>query len=210
MDLNLIKNWLEMVVSIVLGKRKQPKQQTVEPQKSNLGKPKLVPTVGQELIKALEEIVETENKRKPILFLNDLLSSSGKYPERITHIECSEEVKAHALALLEKVNAFLDELGITEATVSSGFRPSEVNNATPNAAKKSLHKVGKAIDLLDDTAGTLATLVYNNQELLKKHGLALEHPGWTVGWVHLQSELPKSKNIVFIPSSAPPTRQFPK
>lgn len=175
-----------MVVSIVLRKEKLPKLQSEEQPKTNLEKP------------------------KPLLTLNDLLTSSGKYPKRATHIECTDEVKANALALLEKVNAFLDELGVTDATVSSGFRPSEVNNATPNAAKKSLHKVGKAVDLLDDAAGTLATLVYNNQELLKKHGLAIENPGWTVGWLHIQDELPKSKNTVFIPSSAPPTRQFPK
>lgn len=146
----------------------------------------------------------------PMISLSDLLTSSGKYPKRATHVECTDAVKANGEALLEKVNAFLTELGITSATVSSGFRPSEVNNAISTAAKKSLHMSGKAIDLLDDATGTLATLVYNNQELLKKHTLALENPGWTVGWVHLQSELPKSGNIVFIPSSAPPTRQFPK
>jgi uncharacterized protein YcbK (DUF882 family) len=152
--------------------------------------------------------LDKKERDKSVITLNDLLTSSGKYNERVVHPDCTDEVKLNGEKLLEKVNALLTELGVTDCTVSSGFRPSDVNSKISNAAKKSLHMTGKAIDLVDNDA-ELAKLFYNNVPLLKKHGLALEHPGWTVGWVHLQSELPKSGNRVFIPSAAPASRNFP-
>jgi hypothetical protein len=161
MDINVIKRFLEMVVSFVLGKENPPRQQPEESPKLNL-------------------------EKKFVLTLNDLLTSSGKYPKRVEHVECTEEVIANATVLLEKVNALLTELNITNVKVSSGFRPSDVNGAIPNAAKKSLHMTGKAIDL-DDKDGAIDKAISEKPELLKKHGLWLESPDNTPNWCHLDN-----------------------
>lgn len=112
--------------------------------------------------------------------------------------ELSEDVKVNATKLLEVVNQFLKELGVTEVKVSSGWRPASINSKVAGAAKKSLHMTGKAVDLKDD--GTLAKLILANLDKLKKHNLWLESPDHTKGWVHLDlgSRTPREKNI-FIP-----------
>jgi hypothetical protein len=56
--------------------------------------------------------------------------------------------KPNAIILLEKVNALLNELNFEgEISVSSGFRPKEINEKTIGASKNSLHIIGKAIDI---------------------------------------------------------------
>jgi uncharacterized protein YcbK (DUF882 family) len=130
--------------------------------------------------------------------LDDYLSASGKYPERIHHKEATAEVIANAKTLLDKVNNFLKELGIQSVEVSSGFRPSDVNSSLPNSAKKSLHMIGSAIDLAD-ADGSLDSLVNANDALLKKYGLWQESPQSTRGWCHLdcknRGDRPKNQFI---------------
>lgn len=133
-----------------------------------------------------------------MITLKDYLTASGRYPEREKHLEVTAEVIKNAEDLLRKVNAFLAELKIDKVKVSSGFRPSQVNAATPGAAKKSNHMRGLAIDLADPT-GKLDILFLSNQPLLEKHGLYLEHPDSTLQWAHLQSVAPKSGKRVFKP-----------
>ena len=100
-----------------------------------------------------------------------------------------ETAKPNAINLLSLVNAFLDELGYDAAVVSSGFRPSAINAATPNAAKNSLHKLGKAVDIADHS-GLLRKLLWINgvsvkADLLRKYNLWMENPEWTSSWIHL-------------------------
>lgn len=120
-------------------------------------------------------------------------TSSNKYPERAKSKELTPEVLANAQDLLNRVNALLKELG-KEASVSSGFRPSEVNAATPGAAKKSAHMTGKAIDLMDDKDQSLGKLIrqkHKENGLLKRHGLMMENlantKGKSTNWVHLDT-----------------------
>lgn len=124
-----------------------------------------------------------------LITLENYITASGKYKDRKDSPELTEEVKTNAKTLLEKVNMLLDELGIKDATVSSGFRPSSVNSAIANAAKKSSHMTGKAIDLVDDKNQTLAKLIAKHPESLRKLGLFLEDPDSTKGansnWCHL-------------------------
>lgn len=122
---------------------------------------------------------------KQIITLEDLLTSSGKYPERLQSKELTDTIKSNGIKLLNKVNPFLEELGISIAKVSSGFRPSDVNKKIPNAAKASLHQSGFAIDIVDDSKQSLCKLIESKPELLKKYSLWMEHPDATKGWTHL-------------------------
>jgi len=133
-----------------------------------------------------------------MLTLDDYLTSSGKYPWRAKHQEVTEELKKNARDLLDRVNALLKELHVKNPRVSSGFRPSEVNKKTPGASKKSGHMFGTSIDLAD-ADGKIGADFFLNLKLLEKHGLYLESPKYTQGWVHVQTHAPKSGNRMFIP-----------
>ena len=77
------------------------------------------------------------------------------------------------------------ELGVIAVLkVSSGFRPSTVNSKIPNAAKRSSHMTGLAIDLVD-VDGKLKELVAKQPALLRTHNLFMEDSGSTPGWIHL-------------------------
>ncbi len=118
-----------------------------------------------------------------IVSVKDVLTSSGRYPERETHKEVTPEVISNINKLILAVNAFLTEVGITNASISSGFRPSDVNANIPNAAKRSLHMRGLALDLVDSD-GKLDQLFASKPELLRKYGLWLEDPASTINWTH--------------------------
>lgn len=140
---------------------------------------------------------------------NNYITASGKYPERLKNTELNQKVIDNSKILLKKVNALLLELGLENRVfdISSGFRPSSVNKATAGSAKKSLHMLGMAIDIVDDKKQTLAKLIMSRPDLLKKHGLWLEHPNSTIGkntnWVHLDMDSTIRKDRpsrVFIPA----------
>lgn len=121
---------------------------------------------------------------KGLLSLDDLITSSGKYPDRAKSNELTEEVKQNLLLLLERVNAILSDLEIDKVEVSSGFRPSSVNASIAGAAKKSLHMRGLAVDLADQS-GTLKGIIQCSPHLLKTYELWLESPDATPTWCHL-------------------------
>jgi len=120
---------------------------------------------------------------KEIVSFHDYITASNKYPERLSHPELTDDVRENAKAFLVTINAFLVELGIESVTVSSGFRPSSVNG-TVGGAKRSAHLSGQAIDLADSD-GSLDALFQSRDDLLKRHGLWLEHPDSTKSWAHL-------------------------
>jgi hypothetical protein len=129
-----------------------------------------------------------------MLTLQDLLTSSGKYPERAKSTELTDEIKANGEKLLESVNSLLKELGITGVKISSGFRPSSVNSKVPNAAKRSLHMICKAVDL-EDKNGEIDKAIASRDDLKKKYGLwqeacgsSAQFPDKTVGWAHLDNK----------------------
>lgn len=99
------------------------------------------------------------------------------------------DIQTNAQALLEKVNAFLTDIGVQTAQVTSGWRPASVNNKVTNAAKKSYHMIGSAVDILDNKNQDLAKLVANNANLLRKYSLFMEDMNATKGintnWVHI-------------------------
>jgi hypothetical protein len=122
---------------------------------------------------------------KEMIDLENYITASGKYKERLNSDELTKEVKDNAVILLNRVNQLLKELGIVNATtVSSGFRPSSVNAKTKGAAKKSLHMIGKAVDLADPKH-EIAHKILARPDLLKKYDLWMEDIVHTPSWVHL-------------------------
>jgi len=138
---------------------------------------------------------------KEIITLDDLITASGTYPERRNSPELTDEVKANLIILKDRVNAMLVDLGITDAIVSSGFRPSSVNSAINNAAKLSAHMTGEACDLLDNSNQNLAKTV--TKSVLEKHDLYREDYDFTKGkvtnWCHVQTRKTRSGNRIFKP-----------
>jgi Peptidase M15 len=123
--------------------------------------------------------------------LNDLLTASGKYPERTKHKELNDELIANGEDLVSTVNDFLSEAGIQVGKISSGFRPSDVNSKIANAAKRSLHTRCLAVDFEDPT-GEIAKKCKAVPHLLKKYKLFLENPEYTKGWCHLDKSPTRS------------------
>lgn len=157
------------------------------------------------LLKLLESILKGREPAKVIPFpvkslpgftLHQYLTSSGKYPERENHVEATEEVKKNAAVLLDLVNQLLRELGLDPSTmtISSGFRTSEANGSIPNAAKKSLHMSGLAIDI-SDPDDSLDKLITSKPEILDKYGLWLENSNSTPKWTHLDKGVRSQRKI---------------
>ena len=107
-----------------------------------------------------------------------------------------ETVKRANLLLIEFEKVFSNA---KTRKVSSGWRPPAVNAGTKNAARRSHHMTGKAIDISDN--GNLAKWCASPAGLiaLEKIGLWLEHPGSTLTWCHVQTVPPRSGNRVFYP-----------
>jgi hypothetical protein len=135
---------------------------------------------------------------------NDILTASGRYPDRATSPHLTNAVKANVSELRRRVNALLDDLGwIDKVDCTSGFRPPAAN-AKAGGATQSAHMLGQALDLLDNAEQVLAYEIMRNPELLEKHGLWLEHPDYTKGartnWTHLDMKERRARKVrVFNP-----------
>lgn len=121
--------------------------------------------------------------------------------------ELTEAIRANAEETVSRANLllfYMVKAGVSlvakegRSLVSSGWRPAAVNSATPNAATKSNHLTGRAVDLFDPT-GNLDAWCLANQSVLKDIGLWLESPASTPTWCHVQTVAPKSGNRVFYP-----------
>ncbi len=109
----------------------------------------------------------------------------AQYPADFT-----PEIRANAEDLLNRVNGLLGELGQLEGLmsqniqVSSGWRPPSINAATPGSAKRSLHMVGKAVDIVDPHR-ILYGMIMKHADLLHKYGLWMESMISAPTWCHL-------------------------
>jgi hypothetical protein len=118
---------------------------------------------------------------------DNVITSSGYYPERAKSSELTNEIRQNISDLCLAVNHLFNDLNYQgKLTVTSGFRTSGANASIPNAAKRSNHLLGKAVDFSDVT-GELDVLLSNpsTDRLLKLHGLWLENPDNTRFWTHL-------------------------
>ncbi len=126
-----------------------------------------------------------------------------KYAEILT-----DELRKNALITVSKANTLLTKLmaanipleasPTTRTLVSSGWRPPEVNAATPNAAPNSKHLTCRAIDV-HDPEGLIDDWCMEHQDALETIGLWLEHPSATKNWSHWQIVPPRSRKRVFYP-----------
>lgn len=141
--------------------------------------------------------------------VDDVVTSSGKYMERKNHKELTKEVLDNIAILVEKVNELLKHLQWTEPiVVSSGFRPSDVNNKVKNAAAKSAHMLGMAVDIAqpkyDNKLANAIIKAQQEHQILTKLGLWMEDPNYTIGqyssWVHLDfKSRPNRPSRIFKP-----------
>ncbi len=124
----------------------------------------------------------------------ELLQGRDKtFADKYTH-----EISANLDLLLEAVNVVRAKYG-KPMYVSSGWRPRAVNASLANAAPRSNHMVGLAVDFKDPD-GALWEWCLDNLALLKQLGLYLEDKRWTRGWTHFQLIRPASGKRIFVPS----------
>lgn len=117
--------------------------------------------------------------------------------------ELTPEIAANAVETLARANKLLDifyakNKSALKRGCNSGWRPPEVNKSVANAAKKSLHMTGKAIDIEDeDEMLDKWCMTDVGRKAMLDIGLWLEHPISTPRWCHLQTVPPGSGNRVF-------------
>lgn len=132
------------------------------------------------------------------LTVQDILTSSGRYPERPLLYLPTPEVIKNATVLVERLNR-LHMYWEHQLRLTSGYRPAEVNAKIPNAAKHSNHIIGAAADIADPD-GSLAKFVLADLPMLEHLQLWIEDPEFTkYGWVHFQIIPPASGRRVFHP-----------
>lgn len=144
--------------------------------------------------------------------MSDIISLDLYYKDYVTKKDRRQEysneyddsITDNATILLFKVNSLLNDLGIEKADVTSGWRPESVNVKITNAAKKSAHMIGKAVDILDNDNQDLAKLVASRPDLLRKYDLFMEDLNSTRGkntnWVHLDYMVRSDRpSRVFLP-----------
>ncbi len=144
-------------------------------------------------------------KNSPIsldLYFTDFVTKKDRRKQYAS--DFTQEINNNAIILLDKVNSLLGELGIKTADVTSGWRPEAINSKTANAAKRSAHMIGKAVDILDNENQDLAKLVASRPDLLRKYELFMEDMNSTRGkntnWCHVDymSRSDRSSRV-FIP-----------
>lgn len=146
-----------------------------------------------------------------MLELYDITTSSRRYPDRPVKWPLTQSVANNAAMLVDRLNrlamywASAGKLGkpTPPLSVSSGYRPADVNRKTNGAATNSLHLICAAADLVDDKSQALAKFCLADLPMLEHLGLWIENPEFTRGrwtnWVHLQIFPPKSGKRVFDP-----------
>jgi len=115
----------------------------------------------------------------------------------------SVSIQMNASELIARVNDLFDHLNITNAVISSGYRPG-VFNKNAGGSKMSAHMTGEAIDI-SDQLGRISVKI--TEKLLEQFNLYMESPlhtikikdGKKVQWLHLQTRKTKSGKRVFIP-----------
>ncbi len=114
----------------------------------------------------------------------NILDSDGRYKARAK--VAGEEVRLAAYVLAARLHQlFTHYKQEHRPPITSGYRTPAANKAAGGAAKSS-HLEGRACDF-SDPKGEFAAWCLSNMYLLEQHGLWMEDPAATKGWVHLQS-----------------------
>lgn len=123
---------------------------------------------------------------------DDVLTSSGKYPERLAMT--NSDIRANAADTATRVSKLLGAFG-ERRKLSSGFRD-PLSNKNVGGAQLSAHLSGKAVDI-EDKDGRLAVFILTHQVQLMYCDLYMEDPWKTPGWIHLQTR--PTKQRIFTP-----------
>lgn len=140
--------------------------------------------------------VKMENNLKPITKEDLLMGRDKEAPEEYT-----DSVSQNLDRLVVAINKIQEVYG-KQFTINSGWRTSSVNKSIPNAAPKSKHMEGLAVDI-SDREGEVMKWTLENLQLMKDVGVYMEDWRWTPTWTHYQIISPKSGNRIFIPSNTP-------
>lgn len=121
--------------------------------------------------------------------------------DKLYPLDMTETIRANAQRTVEVANRILtlfkaETKDTEQRKVTSGWRPPRVNAAIPNAATKSLHMTGEAIDIADPD-GMLDEWL--DEAECREFKVYKEHPASTKGWCHIQIKPPKSGNRIFYP-----------
>ena len=114
----------------------------------------------------------------------------------------NQTFESNLINLLTKINALRIDFN-KPMNVSSGYRSPE-HNVTIGGATHSTHLTCEAIDIIDLEGALRRFCIANDNAILKKYNLFMEHPAYTKGWCHLQIIKPKSGNTIFIPYEGKP------
>jgi hypothetical protein len=151
----------------------------------------------EEELNVIEEAKPVKTpKKEPRIYVTFHMwaSSSNRYPERLSAV--TPEIEENARDLIERVNALLNELEWEpDVFISSGLRTPKSNAKVANAATRSSHMTGKALDIMQlkpgNKLGEAIRAAQASGNLLERHGLmmeALEHTvGQNTNWVHLDT-----------------------
>ncbi len=126
---------------------------------------------------------------------NALLKSYFQKHEAAYGHEITDEMRGNALILCNRVANLLIDIGARYVSLSSGWRPASVNKTIPNAAKKSLHMSGMAIDLVDTREQELCKKIESKPELLERYGLWMEDKSSSPSWCHLDIGTRKPRKV---------------
>ena len=153
-------------------------------------------TAAEQPKKTAGDIVAEKQKPFTALTANDVIISSGRYPDRAKSQHLTEDVKKNIEELIKRVNPLLKELGIEKPSISSGFRPPEVNAGVANAGKRSAHMTGEALDIFMPKGKGFNIDI----ALLEKHNLWQEDSAYTRGknsdWIHLQIRKASKRHFI--------------
>jgi hypothetical protein len=93
---------------------------------------------------------------------------------------------SNALLILAKGAGIVLTPNAGGSMVRSGWRPPDINAATKNASKTSLHMQCLALDAEDPHGRLSKWCLANWQTVLRDLGLWMEHPSATPTWCHWQ------------------------
>lgn len=144
-----------------------------------------------------DRIPAVEKMQIKDITVDDILTSSGRYPDRPKKYPPSAQVMAHALILVSRLNQ-IQLYWERQLRLTSGYRPREINKTIKGAANNSLHIIGAAADIADPD-WTFAKFCNDDVGMLENCGLYMEDTHATPGWVHLQCFAPRSGMRVFKP-----------
>lgn len=149
----------------------------------------------------LESISKTPAPIAPIYKITKAELLKGR--DKQYALEYTQQISDNLDQLLMAINKIRDAYG-KPMIVNSGWRPPEINAATPGAATHSKHIEGLAVDIADPD-GKLMEWVLANLDIEQELNLFNEDFRWTPNWVHFQLGAPKSGKRIFVPSTAPAT-----